>query len=223
LSELKKLALVILLIVSVSAYGQLRFSFASDISFMRNFSPQQKFWALGGTIQSNLHFNSKQSAYAWISFYTPGSFKNNFTATAKSSATFPSSLPFKASAKWRNNEVSLGWKHFFKGSFDAENGWNAYGLAGFGLLFANVENNFSPSVDTSLYLTPTRSGNSKFYRLTFDLGAGLEYPMGAGFFLYSDVRTWLPASDYPSPYLHSNKNVPLSFMISAGMRILFDY
>ena len=152
-----------------------------------------------------------------------GSFKNDFTATAKSSATSPSILPFKASAKWRSNEISLGWKHFFKGSFDAESGWNAYGIAGFGLLFANIENNFSPAIDTSLYLTPTHFGTSKFYRLTLDLGAGVEYPVGAGFFLYSDVRTWLPASDYPSPYLHSNKNVPLPFMISAGMRMLFDY
>ena len=220
---MKKLVLFILLIGSVGAQAQLRSSFASDVSLMRNFSPQQKFWALGGTIQSNLHFNTKQSAYAWISFYTPGSFKNNFTATAKSSATSPSILPFKASAKWRSNEISLGWKHFFRGSFVAEIGWNAYGIAGFGLLFANIENNFSPSVDTSLYLTPTHLGTSKFYRLTFDLGAGMEYPVGAGFFLYSDVRTWLPASDYPSPYLHSNKNVPLPFMISAGMRMLFDY
>ena len=220
---MKKLLLFILLIGSVGAQAQLRSSFASDVSLMRNFSPQQKFWALGGTIQSNLHFNTKQSAYAWISFYTPGSFKNDFTATAKSSATSPFILPFRASAKWRSNEISLGWKHFFKGSFDAESGWNAYGIAGFGLLFANIENNFSPAIDTSLYLTPTHFGTSKFYRLTLDLGAGVEYPVGAGFFLYSDVRTWLPASDYPSPYLHSNKNVPLPFMISAGMRMLFDY
>ena len=190
---------------------------------MRNFSPKQKFWSLGQTIQFNFHFNSKQSAYAWITYYTPGKFGNNFTATSKSSAVTPLAIPFKASERWRNNEISIGWKHYFKGSYDAETGYNIYSTAGFGLMFTKVENVFMPAIDTSLYNTPTLPGNSEFYRLTIDLGAGVEFPIGGNFFLYSDVRTWLPTTDYPSPYLHSNKNVPLPFMISGGMRILFGY
>jgi len=190
---------------------------------MRNFSPKQKFWALGETIQFNFHFNQRQSAYVWITYYTPGRFRNNFTATAKSLGTSPSSIPFTASAKWRNNEMSVGWKHYFKGSFDAEAGYNIYSIAGFGLMFTKVGNTFSTAIDTSLYNTPTLRGNSEFYRLTIDLGAGVEFPIGGNFFLYGDVRSWIPTSDYPSPYLHNNKNVPLPFMISGGMRILFGY
>ncbi len=178
---------------------------------------------MGETIQFNLHFNKKQSAYAWLSYYTPGKFKNNFAADAKASTTFPASVPFMASATWRNNEVSLGWKHYLKGSFDSETGWNLYSIAGFGLMFTKVENVFSRAIDTNLYNTPIRAGNSKFYRLTLDLGTGVEFPIGGSFFLYGDLRTWIPTSDYPSPYLHNNKNVPLPFMISGGMRILFDY
>lgn len=207
----------------IYGHAQIRLSVAPDLSVMRNFSPKQKFWTLGSTVQFNFHFNEKQTAYAWITYYTPGKFKNNFDAIAKSSTTSPAFIPFKASAKWRSNEVSLGWKHYFKGSFNAEEGYNIYSLTGFGLMFTKVENIFSPLIDTSLYNTPTLSGNSEFYRLTIDVGAGVEFPIGGNFFLYGDVRSWIPTTDYPSPYLHNNKNVPLPFMISGGMRILFGY
>lgn len=209
--------------ISVHADAQVRFSIAPDISVMRNFSPDQKFWALGETVQGDFHFTKKETLYAWITFYTPGKFSNRFLATAKSQTTTPASIPFTASAKWRNNEVSVGWKHYFKGSFDAETGYSIYGTGGFGLMFTKVENSFAPVIDTVLYTTPTKAGNSEFYRLTIDLGAGVEFPLGANFFVYGDVRTWVPTSSYPSPYLHNTRNVPLPFMIGGGLRILFGY
>lgn len=208
-------------LICFCGHAQMRFSFATDLSLMRNFSPQQEFWAVGQTVQFNFHFNAKQSAYAWLAYYTNGKFENDFIASAKSSATLPSTIPFTALAYLRNNEVSVGWKHYFKGSYDAETGYNIYSTAGFGLLFGKVENLFSIPIDTSLYTTPTQVGKGKFYRLTIDLGAGVEFPLSGSLILYSDVRTWIPTTDYPSPYLHSNKNVPLPFMISGGMRILF--
>ena len=196
---------------------------AQDLTLMRNFSPRQKFWTLGTTVQANFHFNKKETGYAWLNYYIPGKFRNEFTATAKSPTTVPSTIKFRAAANWRNNEVSLGWKHYFKGGYDAETAWNLYSIAGFGLMFTRVDNSFTPAIDSSLYNTPTLAGSSEFYRLTVDLGAGAEFPVGGNFFLFGDVRTWIPTSDYPSPYLHSNKNVPLPFMLSAGMRILFGY
>jgi hypothetical protein len=220
---LRKFIVCIFLFGWICGKAQIRFSVAPDLSLMRNFSPKQKFWALGQTLQFDFHFTKKETGYAWISYYTPGKFKNNFLASAKSAGTTPAVILFKASAKWRNNEVSLGWKHYFKGSFDAETGWSLYSTAGFGLMFTKVENVFTPAIDTSRYNTATLPGNSSFYRLTLDLGSGVEVPIGADFFLYSDIRTWIPTSHYPSPYLHSNKNVPLPFMLSGGIRILFGY
>jgi len=219
--ELKKFIVLLLLLTCIVGHSQVRLSIAPDLSVMRNFSPHQKFWSLGETIQFNLHFSPKQSAYAWVTYFTPGKFKNNFLATAKSSGTSPTSIPFKASAKWRSNEVSVGWKHYFKGSFDGETGYNIYSTAGFGLMFTKVENVFSRPIDTGKYTAPTVAGNSEFYRLTLDLGAGVEFPIGGNFFLYGDIRTWIPTSDYPSPYLHYNKNVPLPVIVGGGMRILF--
>jgi hypothetical protein len=221
LSGLKNLIAVFLSLLCFCGYAQMRFSFATDLSLLRNFSPMQQFWAVGQTVQFNIHFNAKQSAYAWLAYYTKGKFENDFIASAKSTATVPSTIPFTASASWRNNQVSLGWKHYFKGSFDAESGYNIYSTAGFGLMFTKVENIFSPSIDTSLYTAPTQAGNGKFYRLTIDLGAGVEFPVSGSIVLYSDLRTWMPTTNYPSPYLHNNKNVPLPIMINGGVRILF--
>jgi len=201
----------------------MRFSILPDISLMRNFSPGQRFWALGETVQGNVHFSPKETMYGWLTYYTPGKFKNNHSADAKLNTTSPLSIPFRSTSRWRNNEFSLGWKHFFKGAFDNENTINIYSIAGFGLMFTKVENLFNTSIDTTQYNVPLLSGKNKFYRLTLDLGVGAEYPLGADFFIYSDLRTWIPTSDYPSKYLASNKNVPLPLMISAGLRILFDY
>jgi hypothetical protein len=222
---LKKLFLGVVLLASIHTMAQLRISINSDVAIMRNFSPQQKFWTFGQTVGGNFHFTKKQSAYAWINYYLTGRFKNQFIASAKAAATLPSIIPYEVEGKWRSNEVSLGWKHYFKGSFDAEEGWNVYGTAGFGLMFVKVENIFTPVVDTSLYtIQPAPvEGTSQFKRLTFDLGLGIERPVGGNVYLFGDIRTWIPSSDYPSAYLHNNKNVPAPLIISAGIRILFGY
>lgn len=211
------------ILFSFSLNAQLRFSVAPDLSVMRNFSPNQKFWALGQTVQGNFHFTKRESAYAWLTFFTSGNFKNNFDATEKSAGTTPASVRFKASSRWRNNQVSLGWKHYIRGSFDAETDWNLYTTAGFGLMFSKVENVFEPGIDTGLYSTPILPGISEFKRLTIDLGLGIEFPIGGDFFLYGDARTWIPTTRYPSLYLYNNRNVPLPFILAFGLRILFNY
>ena len=123
----------------------------------------------------------------------------------------------------RYYEVSIGWKHFWYGAFNNEHDFNIYTQAGFGIMFARIENIYSTPIDTSLYdnsAAPLK-GEGKFNRLTFDLGLGVEYNVGGTIYAYSDLRTWLPASNYPSEYLHSNENVPLPLIISVGLRILF--
>jgi hypothetical protein len=204
--------------------AQVKFSLATDVSLLRNFSPKQKFWAFGQSVQTNFHFNKKETAYAWLVYHNAGKFKNDFSANAKSLSTTPSSINYKVQGKWRFREFSLGWKHYFKGSFDAETGWSFYSIAGFGLLFAEVENTTKQNIDTVLYdiTTTPKIGIAQFKRLTIDLGIGGEIPLGGNFFIYGDVRTYIPGSDYPSPYLHSNKNVPLPLTANLGLRILFD-
>ena len=189
---------------------------------MRNFSPSQQFFAIGQTIQANFHLAKRETVYAWLSYYTPGKFSNDYTAVAKLPTTVPPTKRIKVSGRWLSNEISVGWKHYFKGGYD-EPTWSLYTLAGFGLMLAKVENSYEPAVDTSAYvfLGPAPGSNS-FKRLTFDLGIGMEYAIGGNFFLYGDIRTWIPTSDYPSPYLHDNRNVPLPITLSAGLRILFD-
>jgi hypothetical protein len=211
-----------ILFFSVGALAQVQFSIGTDLSVLHNFSPKQQFFAIGQTVQGNLHFNKKQSAYAWISYFSPGKFKNDFSSAAISPVTSPALITYRVTGKFRYREISLGWKHYFKGSFDEEKKWNLYGIAGFGLMFSRVENVFSSPVDTTLYhaVYPLQGSNS-FQRLTIDLGLGAEIPVGGDFYLYGDVRTWVPTTSYPSPYLHKNNNVPLPLVVSAGIRILF--
>lgn len=211
-------------VFQINAFTQIRFSIATDVSVLRNFSPQQKFWAFGQTVQGNFHFSQKESAYAWITYYGVGRFTNSFTAPAKSPATMPATMNYNVTGRWRYRQVSLGWKHYFKGSFDEEINWNIYGIAGFGLLFVKAENIMTSPVDTSLYaLAPIPAiGINNFKRLTIDLGMGTEYPLGGDVFLYGDVRTSLPASDYPSTFFHNKKNIPFSVTVNAGIRILFN-
>jgi hypothetical protein len=208
-----------------AAFTQVRFSIATDVSLLRNFSPQQKFWSFGQGVEGDFHFSKKNTAYAWINYHTQGSFTNSFIATAKSPGTTPQEVSYNITGKWRFRQVSLGWKHYFKGAFNAEQNFNLYGAAGFGLLFSKVTNIFSFQPDTSVYQLPPAPivGSDEFKRLTFDLAAGAEYPVASGIFLYSDVRVSLPASSYPSPFFHNEKRVPLPVMLNAGIRILFGF
>jgi len=216
------LALSLNLILNLTLSAQPEFSIGTGVAGLRNFSPKQKFWAFGHTVQANVHFSPKETVYAWLDYYTEGKYKNNFTATTKPPFSQPFQIPFTATGRLTYRHISLGWKHYFRGSYSEERNFSVYGKAGFGFLFAKVRNQIAPAIDTSRYFVPVQpTASSKFRRLTFDLAIGAEQPLGGSFFVFVDARTWLPASSTPSPYLHEQKNVPLPVMASAGLRILF--
>ena len=206
---LKKLLFFFIGLTSTStAFPQVQFSIATGASLLRNFSPHQKFWGFGQEVEGDFHFSKKNTAYAWINYHTQGSFTNSFMATAKSPATMPQQMPYPVKGKWKFRQVSLGWKHYFKGAFNAETDLNLYGAAGFGLLFAKVQNMVTALPDAALYeLAPTPViGSDEFKRLTFDFAAGAEYPLTVGIFFFADVRTSLPASDFPL-HIYISRNV----------------
>lgn len=203
------------------SFSQTQFSIASDIGAQRSFKEGQQYWAFGHAIQLHFHVAPKDGAYAWISYYTPGKFSNQVTATAKSPSTSPQQINYSNNADMRFKQISIGWKKYLKGSFAAQEGWNLYAYAGFGLLLGRVINNHSVNIDTAVYHVPVRSGKANFKRLTADLGLGWETPIGADVYFYSEARLWVPTTDYPSKYIFVNDNAPLVGMLNAGIRILF--
>ena len=218
---MKRCLLLISLLLSLNLVvsAQVDFSLASGVSVLRNFSPQQGFWSFGQTVRTFAHLSPKQSIYAWLDYYTEGKFKNGFIAAAKSPATSPQQLNYIATGRLSYRHVSLGWKHYFKGSFGQEKEVNFYGMAGFGFLFARIKN--TVPIDTILYNAIPTPGENKIRKLTIDLGFGAEQPLSGNFFVFADGRLWLPASSHTSPFLSNQRNVPLTFMLSAGLRILF--
>jgi len=169
------------------------------------------------------HFTTKGGAYASLSYSSYGNFTNQLSATAKDSTTSPQLISFDNHAQIRFQQVSLGFKHYFVGTTDAEIKFNLYTITGLGLIFGRVTNKYSTSIDTSLYNAPVQpvNGSGHFKRLTLDLGLGWEVPLGSDVFLYMTGKVWIPTSDYPSKYLFVNDNAPLVGMIGLGIRILF--
>lgn len=212
-----------ILLAVLTATAQLRFNLSCDISPLRNFSPKQKFWALGQGVRGDFFVLPGDGFFAGVRYFTPGRFRNDFTATAKQPSTQPQIINYTVKGTWNLRQISLGWQHFFSGTYDREEGWGFYSTVGFGFLFAKAQNEYLTNIDTTLYQLPPRPqpGAGRFNRLTLDLGLGAEYPLGANFFLYGEAQTWLQMSSYPSPLLHSNKNVPLPLMFNGGIRILF--
>ena len=119
-------------------------------------------------------------------------------------------------------QVDIGWKHYFKGDCNKERSWSLYGLAGFGIIGGKVKNEFQANIDTSLYNAPILNGESRFKRLTLDVGAGWETLLSGDIFIYSELKVWIPTSDYPSKYLLSNRYVPLIASVHFGIRIYFE-
>lgn len=200
---------------------QPRFSAAVDASLQRSFKKEQQYWAFGNTLQAQFSFAPKDAAYIWVSYYSNGKFTNKLTATAKAPATVPQQINFDNHAQMRFKQVSLGWKKYLKGRFDADEKWNLYSTLGFGLVLGWVNNTQAPSIDTSLYNNIVQAGKANFKRLTIDAGLGVEFPLGADIFLYSEGRMWIPTTDYPSKYIFVNKDAPLIGMFNLGMRVLF--
>ena len=197
-------------------------SIATDAAILRNLNPHQKFWAFGQTVLGNFHISKKETGYAWLSYFTNGKFSNRLDAVAKDAVTSPQKINYTIQSSLRYRQVSVGWKHYFKGSFDEENGWSIYSLAGFGLLFGKAENIFSQPIDSSRYFISNPMGSGNFRRLTFDLGAGTEFPLGGDVYVYSELRSWLPTYGYPSPYLYSNSKIPSVLSVHAGLRVLMQ-
>ena len=210
-------------LLSFTAFAQ--YSVATDGSLLRNLNEQQKFWAFGQTVQLNFYpAGEKNAVYAWVSYYTTGKFENNFMASAKDPLTNPQQIQYRANTHLRYRHLSLGWKHYFIGTYNSENIWNAYGYAGFGLLLGKATNGFDKLVDSALYTIPQpREGSSAFKRMTADLGLGVEIPLGATVYVYTEARTWIPSSHYPSEYLYkSNYNIPAVVAINLGLRVLIE-
>ena len=222
---MKKLFLIIILVdlISTTAFSQIRISVSSDISALRNFKPHQQFWAFGQNVKFDFNPTAKDGMYVGMCYFSPGRFHDDLSATAKSTATIPQQISFTNHAKVQLKEFYIGWKHFFKGNNEIEEGWNLYGITGFGLIFGKAENNYAATPDTSLYNAPQSplNGTGRFKRLSFDLGLGFEMPIAEEIYIYSDARVCIPTSEYPSKYLNQNNNALFFAMLGAGLRILF--
>ncbi len=219
--RMRTLLLSLILHLTLTASAQPRFGLATGLSVLRNFSPQQKFTVVGQTVQAQAHFTPRITGYAWIEYYTAGSYTNRFTATAKSALTTPQQLTYDATASITLRHFSLGLKRYFMGGYRNAVTTNIYGSAGFGFLFGRVSNGFTPAVDTTIYRVSPQLGTGPLRRLTFDLGIGAEYPLNENFFLFADARTWLPASGNSSLFLHNQEVFPSAVMLTGGLRILF--
>jgi len=221
---MKRSIIILLLALTSSAviHAQaLGFSIATDFGLQRSFKKEQRFWAVGHTVQAQFHFAPKDAVYLWISYYTEGEFSNQLTANAKSPIVFPQNIAYRNDAAMRFKQFSVGFKKYLKGRFDMESDWNLYVYGGFGLVLGRVINRHNPTIDTADYDLPVREGKANFKRLTLDLGGGVEYPIGADIFLYTDGRLWVPTTDYPSRHIFVNENAPLAGMLNVGIRILF--
>lgn len=207
--------------LSAGVFAQTQFSIATDLGLQRSFKKEQQYWAGGHTVHALFHFTPKDGAYAWISYYSVGKFRNHLTATAKSPSTSPQQINYDNDGEMRFKHISIGWKKYLKGNCAPEEGWNLYAYAGFGLLLGRISNIHSTVIDTNSYNVPVRVGKANFKRLTADLGLGWETPIGADIFFYTEGRVWIPTTDYPSKFIFINDNAPLVAMINAGIRILF--
>ncbi|HVT85076.1 MAG TPA: hypothetical protein VHD35_07720 [Chitinophagaceae bacterium] len=223
---MKKITFILsgsLLFFAVGLFAQqAHLNIATDFDFLHSFKKEQRYWAVGQTVQTQFNFTGKEGLYVWLSYYSNGKFHNNLAAIAKSSTINPQQINFVNNAIMRYKQVSIGWKHYLKGAFDNENSWNLYGYAGFGLMLGRIENSYSTIIDTVKYSVPVNKGKANFKRLTLDLGLGWEIMLGSGVYFYNEARVEIPTTDYPSPYLFVNRNAPLVASINCGIRILLN-
>jgi len=198
-----------------------QFSLSTDVDLIRSFKKDQRYWSLGQSLTGHFNFTPTDGFYVWFAYSNYGKFTKQLAATAKSGVTIPQEVNYTNYAKLRFNHISMGWKHYLKGVYNAEDSWNIYGYAGFGLMFGIVKNTHSVAIDSADYDIPVWNGKGKFKRLTLDLGLGYEIPVGGDISFYMEGRVMVPTTDYPSNYLLINENAPLIGSVNVGLRLLF--
>jgi hypothetical protein len=219
----KRIILVSFICITACAVSsaQKGFSVGTDLSIQHNFKKQQRYWAIGQTVQTHFNLNPKDGIYVWFTYYTNGRFKNTLVATAKQPSTSPPQISYVNSARMRLKEFSLGWKKYLIGSAFSESGNSVYVYAGFGLVLGRIINTHSVSIDTSMYDLPVLAGQANFKRLTIDPGAGVERYLGGDIYMYVEGRAWIPTTDYPSKFIFVNDNAPWVAMLNIGFRLNF--
>lgn len=214
---------VILFLIAAKNFAQFpQVSFATDVSLQHNFKKEQRYSSIGQTITAILHLTGKEAVYTNFNYFSNGKFKNDLTATAKSSLTLPQQINYVNSGKMRLKHFSVGYRKYLKGTANAEKDWNGYAFAGLGIILGRIENSHSVAIDTVMYAVPVQSGKANFKRLTLDLGLGWEMPVGGDFFFYTEGRVWVPATGYPSNYIFVNENAPFAGMLNIGLRLFFN-
>jgi hypothetical protein len=218
-------ALILFFLLSNSClFAQVKFSAATDLSILHNFDPQQKFTVVGQTILPQWHFDKKNTVYAWLTYHANGKYENTLIATAKSQATQPQTISFTNQSVMRLRQISFGFKRYIVGSYENFENFNFYAAGGFGVMYGNASNTFSANIDTALYTIQYNiaHGAGDFKRLTFDITGGFEFPVSYEMYVYSEIRMYIPTTDYPSKYLLNNSHAPLLGSINIGIRIIFD-
>jgi hypothetical protein len=205
-------------------FAQVKFSAATDISILHNFDPQQKFTVIGQTVLPQWHIDKKNTVYAWLTYHANGKYENTLIATAKSPTTQPQTISFTNQSVMRLRQISIGFKRYLIGSFENLEKFNLYAAGGFGVMYGNASNTFSTSIDTALYTIQynVSHGRGDFKRLTFDITGGVEFPVSYEIFVYSEIRMYIPTTDYPSSYLMNNSHAPFLGSINLGIRIMFN-
>jgi hypothetical protein len=205
-------------------FAQIKFSAATDVSILHNFDPQQKFTVIGQTILPQWHFDKKNTVYAWLTYHANGKYENTLIAAAKSPATQPQTISFSNQSVMRLRQISFGFKRYIIGSFENLEKFNLYAAGGFGVMYGHASNTFSTYIDTALYTIQYNvvHGAGDFKRLTFDITGGVEFPVAYELFIFSEIRMYIPTTDYPSKYLLNNSHAPLLGSINLGIRIIFN-
>ena len=224
---MRKNQIISLFIASVFyqvSFSQGFISITTGLSVQRSLKQDQRYWAAGQDVIFNWHYTLRTGLYVAACYYADGKFKNELSATAKSPTTTPQQILFTNNAEIRLKQLSLGWRYYLVGNAESEEHWNLYGITGFGVIFGKVTNNYSTTIDTSLYNAPAQpaSGTGDFKRLTVDLGLGWETPVRGDVYFYAESKVWIPTTDYPSKYLLVNENAPFIATVTAGLRILIN-
>jgi len=215
---------IFLCLFPVLAGAQSQFSISTDVSFLHNFDGKQPFTVPGQTVEIQWHPGEKYVLYSYFTYHWNGKYASSLEADAKQPATQPQSFSFKNHSEMTLHHLSIGIKKYLTGSFHNEDRFTLYVSGGFGLIMGKASNNFSVPVDTSQYTIQNNiiGGTGRFKRLTFDVSAGVEYPVGYLVFFFSEARLLIPTTGYPSNYLLKNDNAPLLGSINIGFRILFN-
>ncbi len=214
MKKLSKLALTVILILTLSAASEAQIRVGGGLSFIKFFGGST-YKNLGFGINGEYDLNDKTGLYVGFNYYLPNSTSGTTVVTALSSATVPSFVSVNEKTSQSLMQINLGGKKYL--GTNMYKGFGFYAFAQLTILLNSVTTTVDDNYDKLAYApSGTTSGSESLSSLNIGIGVGASGNVGKKIMVFGNLGLNIPANKVNGQNVEVT--MPASLIIDAGVK-----